>query len=134
MSQRLQIDNTAQRIDLCEWHMRRVFNENRLWERARAGEFEYIETLCTPRDSPNVPDGKFNQEFVIRDPRTKLEIARCHRFLKADKSTVAASGLPDPKEICFEGKNYHLLGRRAKQCPWCEAGISTYVGEGAMPG
>jgi len=40
--------------------------------------------------------------------------------------TPAASGLPDPKEINWNGFNYHQQSKKNPECAHCKAGISTY--------
>jgi hypothetical protein len=67
----------------------------------------------------------YNQEFIIFERATNQEVARCHWFLGPDKKTPAASSLPDPKEINWQGENFHQL-KKHQECAHCKAGISTY--------
>ena len=76
--------------------------------------------------SPNavpVSIAPYKQIIVIVDNATDYEVAICQWFLKADKETVAASGLPDPKQIDIGGFSYHPTGNKNPLCAHCQAGI-----------
>jgi hypothetical protein len=51
-------------------------------------------------------------------------VARCHTFLKKDQTTIAASGLPDPKHIAWKEHDYHLT--KKEKCAYCQKGIDTW--------
>jgi hypothetical protein len=135
MSQLLSTDNTTNRVNLCDWHLRKIFREERIWEKCESREFRKVLGNIRPRNNPSVrvPDAEYNQELIIFDPVADEEIARCHWFLKADRVTVAASSKPDPKEINLRGKSYHQLGKKYKICEHCAAGISTYSDPPIVP-
>jgi hypothetical protein len=66
-----------------------------------------------------------NQEFVLFDPISNEEGARCHQLLDADKITLAGSGFPDPKQININGIDYHQLSKGKTQCKHCREGVPT---------
>jgi hypothetical protein len=108
-----------------------VLRDEKLLEKVDIGELKIVARRINLRrnpsaKSPSLADAPYNEEFIIGNPATGDEVVRCQRFLKADQVTPAASGLPDPKEINWKGKNYHQLGNKNPKCAHCLAGISTY--------
>jgi len=127
--------NTFTEVTLCAWHMRRIFWNERFWEKYYTWEFDIHCSTPKRREQPSekVPDAEYNQELRFIDAATGDEIARCHWFLKADGTTPCASGFPDPKEIYWRGFNYHLTGKKNPTCEHCAAGITTYPDGEAAP-
>jgi hypothetical protein len=108
--------------------MRKVFWMERILTRLHSGELRAlcheIKTRKTPApNAPSIEDSPFTQEFVIFDPSNNQEIARCQQFLKADPKVLGGSGLPDPKQVCIGGLDYHQKGHRA--CEHCTEGWLT---------
>lgn len=107
--------------------MCRVFDGNRLLERAEAGEFrlrstvkpktkpmtDYKGRLCVSNEETLILDDR----FPISDPRH--EVARFHRHI-TDSGGYGASEKPDPKDIVIENTNYRGIGPRL--CELCESG------------
>lgn len=88
--------------------MRKLFNDNRLWERLQEGELTSI--VLENRPAPSTagePAGTLSQMLSYRD-RDNNEIARVHQYLRADGS-IGASGKPDPKRVFVDGVLYRLV-------------------------
>ncbi len=119
-------DTPLEDVRLCDWHLRRVFRDSQLLRRFQQGELAVIWGTIHERLKPSsAAQARYNQEFILTDPLNgNTQVARCHWFLDEDKTTVLASGLPDPKEIILNGTFYHGNGKR--QCDHCAKGISTY--------
>jgi hypothetical protein len=100
-----------QRID--EWEMRRIFNENNLWDKLTSGELTAVilESRNAP-DSAGQPAGTLSQSISYRDPDGN-EIARVHQYLKPD-NTLGGSGQPDPKRVYYDGVLYRLIKAKNK--------------------
>ncbi len=93
--------------------MRRLFNENNLWEKLKFGELTAVilESRNAPRDAQQV-DGTLSQSISYRD-QDGNEIARVHQYLKPD-NTLGGSGQPDPKRVFLEGVLYRLIKEKNK--------------------
>jgi hypothetical protein len=109
--------------------MRRIFWTEHLIQRVKDKELAITWGPLRARQnpSPNGPslsDAPYSQEFVIHDPVTKNEVARCQRFVAPDQSATVASRHPDPKQLIIGALNYHLVGK-ATTCAHCAAGIPT---------
>jgi len=127
----LKVNDNPEEIALCNWHLRRIFNGEGFWHKVHTGEMAIVGNRINKRknpsaNSPSLMEAPFNEEFIIADANTKQEVARCQRFLAPDGVTPAASGLPDPKEINWKGRNYHQLGKSNPECAHCLAGIDTH--------
>ncbi len=110
--------------------MRRVCRDEKLLEKLETGELTIVVSDINERrnpspSGPSLADAPYNREFIAADWNGN-EVLRCHQFLKADRKTPAASGLPDPKEINWKGYNYHQTGNQHPDCEHCKAGISTF--------
>lgn len=94
--------------------MRRIFNENNLWEKVKSGELNAVilESRKAPADAQQ-GDNTLSQSISYRDSDGN-EIARVHQYLKPD-NTLGGSGKPDPKRVFHEGVLYRLV--RAKNKP-----------------
>lgn len=93
--------------------MRRLFNENRLWERLQNGEL--TSTILESREAPATagePADTLSQMLSYRDPDNN-ELARVHQYLRAD-NTIGGKGRPDPKRLCIDGVLYRLVKRSQK--------------------
>jgi hypothetical protein len=127
----LTVNDTPIEVALCDWHLRKIFNTEGFCPKVSSGEMKIARRVLNERkkpsaNGPSLEDAPYNEEFIIADASTNNEVVRCQWFLKGDKTTPAASGLPDPKEINWGGYNYHQTGKRNPQCAHCAAGISTY--------
>jgi hypothetical protein len=114
-------------VRLCVWHLRKVFWDERLWKKYQDGELGIIRGALRKRTNPTeeVPDAEYNQEITLTDPANgDTQVARLHCFIAADRVSLCASGYPDPKQITWEGFDYHGNGKG--QCDHCLAGITTY--------
>jgi hypothetical protein len=122
-SKRLRTNDTSTEVPLCEWHLRRIFWNEKLLEKYKQGTLEARFGPIKERKNPTVSSpAPYNQEFVLFDPVSNKEIARCHQLLEADMTTLAGSGFPDPKQININGFDYHQQGK--KECDHCRRGIS----------
>ena len=88
--------------------MRRIFNEGRYWEKAKAGLLkEYMRRDNHPsRTEANEPFCTRTQQVSYLD-ENNMEVARVHQYLRPD-GTIGASGLPDPKRLLVGGILYRL--------------------------
>ncbi len=116
---------------MCEWHLRKIFNEERLAQKLDEGKLyvarNYVRERRNPsKQAPSLQDAPYSEEVILADSESNQEVARCQRFLEPDRKTVAASGKLDPKQLYLNGKDYHQLGKKNPVCPHCEAGISTW--------
>src|SRR5262245_10644445 len=121
----LTIDDTPVEVSLCEWHLRKVFKDEKFAERIESGEFVVARRKRSQRRNPpanaiDVNDVPYNEETVFAEAGTNREVVRCHRHLKSD-GTPAASKKYDPKEINWKGVNYHQTGKLKPQCEHCAA-------------
>ncbi|MEX2621147.1 MAG: hypothetical protein WD250_13120 [Egibacteraceae bacterium] len=81
--------------------LRRLFNEQRFYERALAGELQaLVEARGRPRDSSGQPSGTVSEE-VCYWSKGQI-VARVHQFVLPDGS-LSASKKPDPKLVVHEG-------------------------------
>jgi len=126
MADQGQLNSTPIHVDLCEWHLRCVFWNERLWEKYEIGVLDILWGPLKERLYPSVRvlDAKYNQELTFIDAVSEDQVARCHWFLAADKITICASGLADPKHITWRGFDYHGNGK--KECAHCQAGLTTW--------
>ena len=95
--------------------MRQLFNDNRIIERTKDGEF--TEKVIENRH-PALPlaDEPFctQSQMVSYRKSDGTEIARAHRYLRKDGS-IGASGLPDPC-LYHDGRVlYYLVRMRTKK-------------------
>lgn len=88
--------------------MRRIFNEGRYWERAKAGELTSVilEDRHPSLTAANEPFCTYSQLISYRDT-TGREVARVHQYVRPD-GIIGASGRPDPKRLLHEGVLYRL--------------------------
>jgi len=120
------LTNDTPEVALCEWHLRKVFWDERLLSKLQQGELKARYGEIKLRRNPTVSSSApYNQEFVLFDPVSNEEIARCHQLLEADKTTLAGSGFPDPKQVNINGIDYHQLSKGNPQCKHCEEGVPT---------
>lgn len=83
--------------------IRRIFNEERIWERVQEGEFtEVVVYSEEPADPRRYPPGTRSERirYLDRQGRQKAEV---HQYTKRDGS-LAASGRPDPKILYHRGE------------------------------
>jgi hypothetical protein len=81
--------------------LRRLFNEQRLYERALDGDLQVVvEASSRPRDSSGQPSGTVSEEVSYWSEGQI--VARVHQFVLPDGS-LSASGKPDPKLVVHEG-------------------------------
>jgi hypothetical protein len=123
-SNRLRTNDTTPEVSLCEWHLRKIFWDEKLLEKYQQGKLASKFGSVKARRNPTVSSpAPYNQEFVLFDPASNEEIARCHQLLEADMTTLAGSGFPDPKQININGFDYHQMGK--KPCEHCQQGLPT---------
>lgn len=93
--------------------MRRIFNENNIWDKVKSGELiaVILESRTAPADAQQ-GDKTLSQSISYRDTDGN-EIARVHQYLKPD-NTLGGSGLPDPKRIFHNGVLYRLIKAKNK--------------------
>lgn len=115
--------------------MCRLFNENRIWERALAGEYAYrIDervkgtafedhkgNICTKTQLLTIWDPRYESG----DPRREVA-AQVNRHV-TDSGVVGGSGLWDPAkaELSIQGTRYRKFktaGGREPRCELCEGG------------
>ena len=89
--------------------IRRLFNENSYWERARKGEFTTVLLRGHHRSPPGEPFCTHSQMISYRD-QSGREVALVHQYLRPDGS-LGASGQPDPKRLLHMGVLYLLGGK-----------------------
>jgi hypothetical protein len=124
-------DNSKTLIEvrLCDWHMRCIFWNHRIWEKYYTYELDILlEQPLRERINPTSDaKGKYNQDWLFVDPnRGDEQVARCHTFVEADGVTIAASGLPDPKHITLKGYDYHQTKKGGIPCEHCAKALSSY--------
>lgn len=88
--------------------MRRIFNENNVWERVQSGEL--VAVVMESRNAPAAsgqPPGTLSQSISYRDPDGN-EVARIHQYLMTD-GNLGAGGRPDPKRLFLNGVLYRLV-------------------------
>lgn len=97
--------------------LRRLFNENRFWERVQEGELAVTVTRSRPApiETSSIPHGCQSQELRYFDKEGN-EVARVHQYLKPD-GTIGASGLPDPKRVLIGDTLYRLVRPKDNQAP-----------------
>jgi hypothetical protein len=114
-------------VRVCDWHLRRIFWDERLWERYYTYELDILWGPLRERKNPtSTAPSKYNQEIIFIDPHTGRQVARCHTFIEADGVTLGGKGLPDPKHITWKGFDYHLTEKGGSGCEHCASRISTW--------
>ncbi len=104
--------------------MRRIFNEERVWEKFYTWELDMILKSPKPKNFTDRfgNEVRWTQEILFVDPANgNMQVARCHWYLGEDMSLICGSGAPDPKELNWGGINYHLH-KDGALCERCEAG------------
>ena len=88
--------------------MRKLFNDNGLWEKLTQGELTSVilESRPAPIDAGQDP-GTLSQMLSYRDAGNN-ELARVHQYLKPD-GTIGGKGKPDPKRVFIDGVLYRLV-------------------------
>lgn len=99
-------------------------------EKLGSGEFSIVDGFVRLRKHPSakgptLAEAPYRQEFIIADANNQ-EVARCHRFLGPNE-TPSPRWQPDPKEINWNGENYHQCGSKEPECEHCKAGIPTHI-------
>lgn len=108
---------------ILEPEMRKLFNENRFWERTKTGE---LTAVVTDNRHPaltkaNEPICTYSQAVSYRDADNS-EVARVHQYLRPD-GKIGASGLPDPKRLYLNGTLYRLVRQKDRAAiPSTESG------------
>ena len=94
--------------------MRRLFNENNLWEKLTSGELTAVilESRNAP-ESAEQPPGTLSQSISYRDADGN-EIARVHQYLRTDGS-LGGSGMPDPKRVFVDDVLYRLVKKNQNE-------------------
>ena len=90
--------------------MRKLFNENRLWERLQSGEFTSV--ILESRTAPvtaGEPPSTLSQMVSYRNSDNN-EVARVHQYVRPDGS-IGAAGKPDPKRLFLKGVLFRLVKR-----------------------
>jgi hypothetical protein len=93
--------------EIDEEEMRKLFNDGRYFERARAGEFRVVivaDTRASRRSGQ--PHGTRSQEIHYCDKYGRT-VAILHQYRRPD-GTLGGSGRPDPKFLIIEGMIYRL--------------------------
>ena len=96
-------------VRISEDEMRRIFNEERYYERTLEGELKAIVKSVRPAseiEPDRIPAGSISQEVRYYD-RDDNEVARVHQYIKPD-GTIGAWGRPDPKRLLKERVLYRL--------------------------
>lgn len=92
-------------------HLRRLFNEGGIWERARAGELTQIVQKERHPSPPRAAEPPCTRSQIITyHDRDGRRVALVHQYIRPDGS-IGASGMPDPKELVVEGVLYRALTR-----------------------
>jgi hypothetical protein len=108
--------------------MCRIFNEEKVLDRAGAGLEFGLEIVDKPKQNPfRDSNGRWctiNRNYYIRDSRflsddPRHEVARVHMHI-TETGEIGASGKPDPKEMIIHGVEYR--GRGFRRCELCENG------------
>lgn len=106
------------------WHLRRIFWEQRIWERFYTWELDIILKEPKPKDFIDIHGTHvaWSQEILFVDPSNGYrQVARCHWYLGDDCEFICGSGAPDPKELNCQGINYHIH-KNGALCELCENG------------
>lgn len=96
-------------VRISEDEMRRIFNEERYYERTLEGELTAIVKAVRPAsviEPDRIPAGSISQEVRYYDENNN-EVARVHQYIKPD-GTIGAWGRPDPKRLLHNGTLYRL--------------------------
>src|SRR5258708_6968860 len=90
-------------IRVTEWELRKIFNEERYWERVQSGELVAI-TIHegSPTADKNQPPGTKTVTVAIRETAAGPDLAHAHGFIQPG-GIIGASGLMDPKRIWKDG-------------------------------
>lgn len=123
MKEPVQSNSTpAKRV--CVWHLRRIFNEARIWEKFYTYELDMQLSEPKPKDFIDRFGSavKWSQEVLFTDPANgNRQVARCHWYLGEDWDFICGSGAPDPKELDWESINYRIH-KDGRLCELCESG------------
>ena len=99
-------DHTSlHRIDAIE--LRKIFNEERIYERALSGELQVVVLEDRHPSLPLAREPYCTKSQMLSYRRDGLEVARAHMYLRPD-GTIGASGLPDPKRVVVGDKMFRL--------------------------
>jgi hypothetical protein len=126
---RLRVHGTPKEVALCPDHLRTIFNREDLWGKAQRDELGIrpgpIKLRSPDRivNGPPVEEAPCQQEYILFKKDTLEEVARCHRFVNCDGTEIKDRELPDPKQINWEGEDYHQLGRGNPDCPHCKDNV-----------
>ena len=93
------------RVDAIE--LRRIFNENRISERAKAGELVVVVLEDRHPALPLAQEPYCTKSQMVSYRDGVLEIARAHLYLRTDGS-IGLSGKPDPKRVTIGEAMYRL--------------------------
>src|SRR6266540_5288598 len=93
-------------IEIPKRELQNIFNEARLWDRARYGDlYQTVEEEGHP--SPPLagePFCTYSQILAYRDENGH-QVARVHQY-RRQNGTLGLSGQPDPQEVLHEGVLY----------------------------
>jgi hypothetical protein len=86
--------------------LRAMFNDDRYWQRAKAGELREVIVRDGHPSAPkaNEPFCTRSQTIIYRD-RAGQRVVVVHQYLRQD-GTLGASGAPDPKKLWRDGVVY----------------------------
>jgi len=99
-------------VRVSEWELRRIFNEERYWERVQSGELIAVAIHeGTPTPDKQQPLGTKTVTVAIRETVDGPDLAHAHGFIQPD-GTIGASGLMDPKRIWKDGKVYRIIKKK----------------------
>ena len=117
-----------ERNSICPEHLRKVWVEHHLWERAGRGEFDILseETPIVPFTDQNGSRCEVEETWLLVDRRFppwdhrhQVVRALCYR---TDDGLIAGTGIPDAKEITIDGRYYRELSPDNPRCALCEGG------------
>src|SRR5262245_31406647 len=94
-------------IRVSVWDLRKMFNEDRYWERVCSGELHYVKIHeGLPSPDSRQPPGTQTVTIEIRDSSGSA-LAHAHGFIQPGW-VIGASGLWDPKRIWKNGVLYRI--------------------------
>jgi hypothetical protein len=92
---------------ISQQQLRRLFNEQGLWERALRGELRQAVVRQRPAASTlPFPDGTQTMIVDYYDD-IGVRLARVHQYMLPDGS-IGGSGRPDPKLVLLDGISYRV--------------------------
>ena len=87
-SSRLSINDNAEEVSLCPWHLRKIFNEEGIWARTNSARDEFgvdwgeIRERKNPSaDAADIAKEPYNQEFVIFDKKSTIHLPVRMRYM-----------------------------------------------------